>query len=500
MTEINILAWRCTICGFVHRESELPDECPVCGSPKERFEPYSDPAKARPVSKPNNWRCLVCNYEHTGDQPPDKCPVCATPGKRFEAMADIKEDAKGDYEQSDEIYIAGAGIAGISAAESIRQLSANAKITLLTKEHHFPYYRLNLTRLIAGEITEDSLPMHPENWYQENQIKILSGAEVSMISLDKQEISLVNKATYKYDKLILTVGAHPYIPPILGARLEGVTTLRNLSDARHILQEADKATSVVIIGGGILGLETAGALSNHSNTKVTLLESFKWLMPRQLNQTAAELLKNYIERIGIDLKTGVFVQDLVGDERVAGVHLKSGETIPADLVIITAGVRSNSYLARLTGLRVNHGVIVDDYMQTSDPNIYAAGDIAEHRGVMYGLWNAAQYQGSIAGMNAVGKMVEFGGIPRSNSIKVLGIDLLSIGEFEAKDGSDVIIEAECEGNYSRFLFRDSHLTGSILYGDTTISGKVKKAIENKDDFSRLLNNQPTALDVWNSFA
>ena len=154
--------------------------------------------------------------------------------------------------------------------------------------------------------------------------------------------------------------------------MEGVTTLRNLSDARHILQEADKAASIVIIGGGILGLETAGALSNHSNKKVTLLESFKWLMPRQLNQTAAELLKSYIEGIGIDLKTGVFVQDLVGDERVAGVHLKSGETIPADLVIITAGVRSNSYLARLTGLQANHGVIVNDYMQTSDPNVYAA--------------------------------------------------------------------------------------------------------------------------------
>ena len=119
---------------------------------------------------------------------------------------------------------------------------------------------------------------------------------------------------------------------------------------------------------------------------------------------------------------------------------------------------------------------------------------------MYGLWNAAQYQGSIAGMNAVGKTVEFGGIPRSNSIKVLGVDLLSIGKFEAEDGSDVIVEEQCEGNYSRFLFRDSHLMGSILYGDTAISGGVKKAIENKDDFSGLLNKQPTAADVWDFFA
>ena len=499
MTETNIRAWCCTVCGFVHREPELPGECPVCGSPQERFEPYSEPSKAQPVSKPNNWRCLVCNYEHVGDQPPDKCPVCATPARRFEAIADKKEEAQVDSAQADEILIVGGGIAGVTAAESIRQLSANAKITLLTKERHLPYYRLNLTRFIAGEIEEDSLPIHPANWYQENRINVLSGSEVSTISLDQQAVSFVDRTTRHYDKLILTAGAHPFIPPILGARLEGVATLRNLTDAHYILQEADKAASIVIIGGGILGLETAGALSRYSDKKVTLLEGFKWLMPRQLNQTAAELLKSYIESIGIALKTDVSVQDLVGDERVAGVHLKSGETIPADLVIITAGVRSNSYLARLTGLRANQGVIVNDYMQTSDPNVYAAGDIAEHRGVMYGLWNAAQYQGSIAGMNAVGKMVEFGGIPRSNSIKVLGVDLLSIGKFEAEDGSDVIIEAECDGNYSRFLFRDSHLVGSILYGDTAISAGVKKAIENKDDFSGLLKKQPLVADVWDLF-
>jgi nitrite reductase (NADH) large subunit len=274
--------------------------------------------------------------------------------------------------------------------------------------------------------------------------------------------------------------------------------LRNLNDAKYILDEAPSAKSIVVIGGGVLGLETAGALARQS-ADVTLLEGFGWLMPRQLNKTAAELLKTHIESIGITLMTGVTVQELKGDERVAGVRLKDGTILPADLVIITAGVRSNSYLARLAGLSVNSGVIVNDFMLTSTNAIYAAGDIAEHRGIVYGLWNAAQYQGGIAGLNALGKNAEFGGIPRSNSIKVLGVDLLSIGRFQVEDGGDSVIEAECEGDYSRYIFRDSHLVGCILYGNAAIGGVVKKAIENKHDFSGLLKQQPDAAAVWDFF-
>ncbi|MDM8551026.1 FAD-dependent oxidoreductase [Desulfobacterales bacterium HSG2] len=498
MSDNNANAWRCTVCGYVHRGPVPPNECPVCGAPEERFEKYVEHVEAKPSEKPKQWRCPVCDYEHSGDQPPELCPVCATPGKQFEAVTDIEEADKADAGRSDEIIVIGAGIAGISAVESVRQSSSNAKITVLTKEKHPPYYRLNLTRFLAGEITGDELPIHPENWYQENRIRLLSGVEVSDISLDKRQISLTDRTTRSYDKLILTAGAHSFIPPIPGIHKGGVTALRNLDDARYILQEAETAKSVVIIGGGVLGLEAAGALAKKP-VKVTLLESFEWLMPRQLNRKAAGLLEKHIEGLGISLKVKVIAQEIVGDERVAGVLLKSGETIPADLVIMAAGIRTNSYLARLAGLRVNHGVIVNDYMQTSAPDVYAAGDVAEYRGTLYGLWNAALYQGSIAGMNAAGKTVEFGGIPRSNSLKVLGVDLLSIGKFEAEDGSDIIIEAECEGTYSQFLFRDSHLEGAILFGNTAISGKIKKAIEKRADFSGLLKRQPSASDVWDFF-
>ena len=277
--------------------------------------------------------------------------------------------------------------------------------------------------------------------------------------------------------------------------MDGVVTLRTLDDANNILAQIKNIKSAVVIGGGVLGLETAGALAAKS-CKVKVIESFPWLMPRQMNKKAAALLKQNMGKIGVEVLTGVSVDSLNGDERVAGVQIKDGKNISADLVIITAGVRPNSYLARKAGLRVGQGIIVDDFMQTSDPAIYAAGDIAEHRGITYGLWNAAQFQGSIAGMNAVDNVAEFGGIPRSNSIKVLGFDLLSIGKFEPEDGSDLVIEAECEGNYSLFLFRDTYLKGSILFGDTRISGQVKKAIEDGTDFSGFLNQKPNASEIW----
>ncbi len=495
-------SWLCSVCGYVHRGPAPPDECPVCGAPKAYFEPQDEPqnqpGEKEATATPQKWRCLICNHEHSGPEPPNQCPVCDAPGKRFEAIMDSAEKNGGETSKQGKIVVLGSGIAGVSAVESIRKVAPEMKITILSKEKTLPYYRLNLTRYLAGEVTEESLPIHPESWYGEKGNSFIPGADVSVISLDKKEVSLADGTSYPYDKLILTAGAHPFVPPIPGIRLTGVTTLRNLEDAQYILQESQKVKSIVVVGGGVLGLETAGALAKGTGSgQVTLLENFKWLMPRQLNETAATLLQHHVEGIGISLKVNASVKELVGDERVAGVVLADGETLPADLVIITTGVRANSYLPRLAGLQVNQGVIIDNYMQTSAPDVYAAGDISEHQGTLYGLWNAAQYQGSIAGLNAAGKTAEFGGLPRSNSIKVLGVDLLSIGKFEAEDGSDVIFETQYEGNYLRFVFRDSHLVGAILYGNTAISGHVKKAIETKTDFSGLLKKQPNATDIWN---
>jgi nitrite reductase (NADH) large subunit len=370
------------------------------------------------------YKCLVCNYFHPGPEAPDRCPVCGTDRQKFEAVAGSKEDGS-TPDVKRRIVIVGAGIAGLSAAESVRTESPSAEITLISKENSLPYYRLNLTRFLAGEVDDDALPVHPERWYTENRIDLLLNAEVTECSPTDKSLTLRDGRRVLYDRLVVTAGAHPFIPPVPGAQKNGVTTLRTLDQARHILHSARVSRSAVIIGGGILGLEAAAALIRTTpSLTLTVIEGFDYLMPRQLNRKAANRLMNHVTNLGIRLETGTSVKEIEGDERAAGVLLANGKTIPAELVIFAAGVRPNSYLARISGLNVNQGIIVSDTMESSVEGIYAAGDIAEHRGVLYGLWNAAMYQGVIAGMNAAGRKASFGGIPRSNTIKVLGVDLL----------------------------------------------------------------------------
>ena len=489
MTHASATAFRCTVCGYVHRGSEPPDTCPVCGAPQKFFEPFTESVTTAPPPPSEAWRCLVCNYKHKDTSPPKTCPVCGASEKKFERL-DNGDTPLENGDQETDIVVIGGGIAGVAAVESIREISAKANITLVTRENHLPYFRLNLTRLLAEELTADALPIHPAAWYEENRISLIQGTEASAISLEAKEVTLADGQTLSFDKLILTAGAHPFIPPYPGTNREGVTPLRTKDDAAYIKEEAAGAGSVVVVGGGILGLETAAAIVKYAK-KVTVIEGFSYLMPRQLPQKAAARLETLIQDLGIALRTGAEIKELAGDERVKGVVLKTGETIPADLVIFSTGVRSNSYLARVSGLQVNQGVIVNDHLQSSHPDVFAAGDIAEHRGIVYGLWNAAQYQGTISGMNAVGRDALFGGIPRSNTIKVLGIDLFSIGKFEAEDGSYIIIEKEDPHEYTRFVFHDTHLVGAILYGNTACSGAVKKAIESRRDFSKALSNQAT---------
>lgn len=482
--------WRCSVCGYIHKGDAPPAQCVVCGAPEDSFEPFGGSEQAQPKDDVASWKCLVCNHIHQGDTPPGTCPVCGAGSKKFEPLSMSEESAKKQGVKQ-RILVVGAGIAGVSAAEAARNESSSAEIILLSKEESLPYYRLNLTRLMAGEVAEDALAIHPETWYEENRIDLIKGAEVIQVNPGEKTIQLRDGQTLNYDKLILTAGAHPFIPPVPGAQKSGVTTLRTESQTKDILASARICSSAVVIGGGILGLEAAaGLLKAAPNLPVTVIEGFDYLMPRQLNRKASARLITHVESLGISLETGTTVKEIEGDEHAGRLVLNNGKTIEADLIIFAAGVRPNSYLARSSGLNVNFGVIVNDYMETSMDGIYAAGDIAEHRGVLYGLWNAAMYQGAIAGMNAAGKKAGFGGIPRSNTIKVLGVDLFSIGVIEPCDGSCTVFEKDEDDVYINLIFRDGRLEGAILYGDTSASAVVKKAIEEKRDFSRLLEKAP----------
>ncbi len=493
MSAPSAAAWRCSVCGYIHRDADAPDWCPVCGAARSDFEAYDEAPLAPAAAAPKQWQCLNCNYVHDGDEPPEVCPVCGAPRDRFEPVAAGPAQAVA-ADQSIRVVIIGAGIAGVSAAESLRQAAPHAEITLVSREPDPPYYRLNLTRYLAGEIASGDLPVHPPQWYQDNRIELLSGAEVTTLSPEARTVTLRDGRELAFDKLILAAGAHPFIPPLPGVHREGVTSLRNTADVERVAAAAGAGVTCVCIGGGLLGLETAGALARRG-AKVTLLEGHAWLMPRQLNRTAGEILAEHVAAAGIEVRTEARCAEIVGDERVVGVLLEDGSTVDADIVVIAVGVRPNSYLARRAGLEVGRGVIVDDHLVTSHPDILAAGDVAEHRGQLYGNWSASQYQGAIAGMNVLGASTEFGGIPRSNTLKVLGVDLVSIGTVEPEDGSFRVVEHRDGQAYHRFVFHDGALVGAILLGDASLAGAAKKAIEARTDFSALLQARCGAEDV-----
>lgn len=484
--------WLCTVCGYVHDGDEPCDCCPICGATSELFEIYEQPASPAAPKQPERWRCLTCEYVAEGDAPPAFCPVCGVSDEHFEALETQPQTLTAGDEDLD-VVIVGAGIAGFSAAEAVRNASSKARITLLSRESDLPYYRLNLTRYLAGEINSDELAIRPAGWYEDNNINLLLNADLQKIDAADKSLILADAQQLSYDKLVLTMGSHPFIPPFPGSARENVTALRTRRDADFILEQVRAGMPCTVIGGGLLGIEAAAALTRHK-ADVTLIEGHPWLMPQQLNQAAGDVLAREVEGLGIKLCLGARIKHLEGDEKVRGVSLESGRTIAAELVIVTAGVRSNSYLARMAELETNNGIVVNNELKTSAPDIYAAGDVSEHRGVLYGTWGPSQFQGAIAGMNVVGGNNEFAGIPRSNSIKVLGSDMFSIGKIRVEDGSYAEVEVTAGDNYAYFLFRDSCMVGSILLGDTSLSAPVKKLIEKKVQCSELFKKEIAAAD------
>ena len=467
------MAWKCEVCGYIHTGSEPPESCPVCGAGADAFSRFEAAPAAPAPRRVRAWRCRVCGYVHGGEEPPDECPVCGASKEEFEPEEEVAPPAAAATDVR-RLVIVGGGVAALTAADHARRASPKCAITLVSREAGLPYYRLNLTRLLAGEVDEASLVMQPHSWFDEAHIDFRQD-EVMAIERERHELTLRGGGTLPYDRLILATGAHPFIPPIPGVDRRGALPFRTRADAAALLERARPGAPCVCIGGGLLGLEAAGALARRG-MRVTVVEGFGWLLPRQLAEPAGRLLERHLEGLGMAVRCAARVEAIEGAAAVTGVRLASGEVLPAALVVLSAGVRPNSHLARQAQLDVKSGVIVDDRMASSDPTILAAGDVAEHRGVVYGIWPAAYAQGAVAGTNAVGGAAEFHGLPPSNRLKVLAVDVFSIGQAQPGDASFRVFERTEGGRYVRLVCRDGVLVGANLYGDTSQAGVVTDAI------------------------
>jgi NAD(P)H-nitrite reductase large subunit/rubredoxin len=466
-------AWKCEVCGYIHEGASAPSQCPICGVGADQFVPLESPSPAPVVSAPSQWRCAICDYVHDGTEAPDTCPVCGAGREHFAPEAEVERSAATPV--TGPIVIIGAGVAGLTATEKARATCPDAKIVMVNREPGLPYYRLNLTRLLAGEVEEQTLCMQPEEWFAEHRIELICG-DVTDIDPDGHRVTMKGGESLEYERLILASGAHAFVPPFGGVTRQGVHVLRTLADAKRILADVTPTSRCVCIGGGLLGLEAAGALARKS-ADVSVVEGYGWLLPRQLPETAGKMLAEHIRGLGIQIHLEAAVKELSGDESVCGVVLADGMELPADLVVISTGVRSNSHLARRAELKVKNGIVVDDAMRTSHPDIYAAGDVAEHRGVAYGIWPVAYAQGVVAGINAAGGDAEYVPVAPSNRLKVMDVDVFSIGTFTASDASFLVFEEVDTRTFTRLVVRDGCLVGAVLFGDTSNAGPIKDTVE-----------------------
>jgi nitrite reductase (NADH) large subunit len=482
-------AFRCTVCGYVHRDGAPPAHCPVCGVDASFFLPFV----ARPLERPteaeaaSSWRCTVCGYVHHGPEAPSRCPVCQAERRFFVAQAPSR--ALRTPPPGIRVVVLGSGVAGVVAAGAAREASPEAQITIVSAEAGLPYYRINLTRFLAGEVARSDLKLHDGSWYGSERIQTVTG-EATTIDREGRTLHLRDGTVLGFERLVLACGAHAFVPAVPGVSRRGVFSFRTLDDALGILEAVRPGTRAVCVGGGLLGLETAAGLARRG-ASVTVLEGFPYLLPRQLAEPAARRLEAHLAQIGVRVRCGVQVSEILGDEAVAAVRLNDDTDVPADLVVLTTGVRPNSYLARRAGLEVRRGVVVDDHLVSSDPAILAAGDVAEHRGNVHGLWSVAQAQGAVAGRNAVapeGEPLEsFPGTPPATRLKVLDVDVFSAGVVNPPDASfrawdyspdpGPAIDGKGRSRFYRLVVHDEQVVGASLFGDTRSATHIQELLE-----------------------
>jgi nitrite reductase (NADH) large subunit len=368
------------------------------------------------------------------------------------------------------LVVVGNGMAGIKTVEELIRLAPDLyDIAVFGAEPHPNYNRILLSPVLAGEQTLEDIVLNDLDWYQANNIRLHLGKKVTHIDRKKREVIAEDGTVEPYDKVLLATGSNPFVLPVPGADLAGVISYRDIADTNAMIDAAGKFKHAVVIGGGLLGLEAANGLKLRG-MEVTVVHVMPWLMERQLDKTAGRLLQKSLEEKGLKFLIEKHTASLEAgaDGRVGSVKFKSGEEIPADLVVMAVGIRPNTALAEKIGLHVNRGIVVNDTMQTFDPRIYSVGECVNHRGTAYGLvaplFDMAKVCANHLAEMGIGRYV---GSVTSTKLKVTGVDLFSAGDFSGGEGFEEITLADPIGGvYKKLVLKDDRLIGACLYGDT----------------------------------
>jgi nitrite reductase (NADH) large subunit len=358
---------------------------------------------------------------------------------------------------------------GMAAARLVDELSRVAlgryAIAVIGDEPRLAYNRVLLSSVLAGETASHDIELRPASWWRERGVTLKYGCVATEIDVGRRELKIEGEESIGFSKLVLTTGSSALRLNVPGADLAGVHTFRDSRDVDILLALAARKRRVVVVGGGLLGLEAAYGLAK-AGAPVTLVHLMDRLMERQLDAPAAALLKSLVERKGIDILLNANTARIDGETAVEAVELADGRRIDADAVVFAAGIRPNIALAREAGIPVNRGIVVDDVMQTGAPEVFAIGECAEHRGICYGLVEPAYEQARVLARHLAGEEVSYGGSVVATNLKVSGVSVFSAGDFMGADGSESIVLSDINhGTYKKLVIAEGRLTGAVLIGD-----------------------------------
>jgi nitrite reductase [NAD(P)H] large subunit len=366
------------------------------------------------------------------------------------------------------LVVVGNGMAGMACVEQILKHGPKFQITVFGDETHVNYNRVMLSSVLAGEKCADDIVIHTREWYARNEIDLRVGVRIVDVDPARKFVTGDDGSTTSYDSLLLATGSSAWMPPIAGLDKDGVFAFRTLDDTRALLERATPQTKAVVIGGGLLGLEAARGLQVHG-CQVTVVHLMATLMERQLDPPGGQYLLKKMEQLGVRVMLGRSTTAIVGTHRVEAVEFSDGERIEADLVVVAAGIRPNAELGRKAGVTVKRGIVVNDYMETSSPDVFAVGECVEHRGVCYGLVAPLYDQGKVLAATITGhRGPTYTGTVQAATLKIMGVDVFSAGDW-ANAPDHVRLEDPGQGCYRRVAIKDGKLAGVILVGDTSDS-------------------------------
>ncbi|XEC95749.1 nitrite reductase large subunit NirB [Paenibacillus tarimensis] len=385
------------------------------------------------------------------------------------------------------LVVVGNGMAGVRCVEEILKLAPDAfEITIFGSEPHPNYNRILLSKVLQGDTNVGDITINDWQWYKENGIVLYAGDPI--IEIDTVSCRVISESgrNVKYDRLIVATGSLPFMLPLPGADKPGVTAFRDIADCNAMMEASKSYKKAVVIGGGLLGLEAARGLLN-LGMDVHVVHNLDYLMNRQLDPTAADLLKLELEKQGMKFLIGKQTEQILGKKRAEGLLFKDGTSVEGDLVVIAVGIRPNVKLAAESGIKVNHAILVNDYMETSAPNVYAVGECAEHRGIVYGMVAPLYEQGKVLAKRICGvDTAPYEGSIMAAQLKVSGIDLFSAGDINDSEITASIQYLDgVNQTYKKICVKDGKIVGAVLFGDISESGKLLGYIKQTADVSVL---------------